>query len=344
MKKVGNNCYGRCGLSHFATEYALNLTISYIDHKIFLQQDSNEKVPYGIDLVQSLNVPDEFVSNRKVCIIDTGYDSNHLDLPSVDTGSNITGVAAGNLDPFKDGNGHGTHVAGTIAAVANNNVGVVGVIGSGRINLHIVRVFDDRGRFVWSSSLVSAVEECVDAGSNVINMSLGGPVSTRFERDAYERIYENDNVLMVAAAGNAANTKYSYPASYDSIISVAAVDSKERLAYFSQKNDQVELAAPGVDVLSTIPGNSYKKYSGTSMASPHVAGVAALVWSNFPDRSAKDIRAALRASAKDLGANGKDNNFGFGLINAQRAYSYLEGNFTFNPTQAPTVCSDVSEW
>jgi len=137
--------------------------VEYIekDHKIFLQQDSNEKVPYGIDLVQSLNVPDEFVSNRKVCIIDTGYDSNHLDLPSVDTGSNITGVAAGNLDPFKDGNGHGTHVAGTIAAVANNNVGVVGVIGSGRINLHIVRVFDDRGRFVWSSSLVSAVEECV---------------------------------------------------------------------------------------------------------------------------------------------------------------------------------------
>jgi subtilisin family serine protease len=328
-------------------EYENRADVKYVekDQKVFLQQDQTEVVPYGINLVESLNVPNGNVTNRRVCIIDTGYDKNHPDLPSAATGSTVTGVAAGDLDPFKDGNGHGTHVAGTIAAVAGNNRGVVGVIGTGKVNIHIVRVFNDNGQFVWASSLVSAVEECVDAGSNVINMSLGGGFPTRFEREAYERIYENDDVLIVAAAGNGGSTRSSYPASYDPVISVAAVDSRERRASFSQRNDQVELAAPGVDVLSTIPGgNNYAKYSGTSMACPHVAGVAALIWSNFPDRTAKEIRAALRASAKDLGANGRDNDFGYGLVRADRAYAYLNGGFTLNPTEAPTVCSDVYEW
>ena len=240
----------------------------------------------------------------------------------------------------------GTHVAGTIAAVGGNGKGVVGVMSNGEVGLHIVRVFNDEGRFVWASGLVAAVEECVKAGSNVVNMSLGGGAFLSFENTAYKRILEEDNVLLVAAAGNGGNTAKSFPASYDAIISVAAVDSREQLASFSQRNNQVELAAPGVAVLSTTPGNDYKQYSGTSMACPHVAGVAALVWSSFPEKSAREIRQALQASAKDLGTSGKDNSYGYGLVDAEGAYTYLNrGGVSLSPTAAtPTTCNDVSGW
>lgn len=317
--------------------------VAYVerDQKVYLQQQNSEETPYGIDMVKAINVPQDNVSNRKVCIIDTGYDRNHPDLPS---GSSVTGVAAGRLDWFEDGNSHGTHVAGTIAAVGGNGKGVVGVMSNGEVGLHIVRVFNDEGRFVWASGLVAAVEECVKAGSNVVNMSLGGGAFLSFENTAYKRIFEDDNVLLVAAAGNGGNTAKSFPASYDAIISVAAVDGRERLASFSQRNNQVELAAPGVAVLSTTPGDDYKQYSGTSMACPHVAGVAALVWSSFPEKSAREIRQALQASAKDLGTSGKDNSYGYGLVDAERAYTYLSEGFTLSPTATPTTCNDVSGW
>jgi Subtilisin-like serine proteases len=199
-----------------------------------------------------------------------------------------------------------------------------------------VRVFNNNGVFVWASSLVSAVEECVDSGANVVNMSLGGGGFAQFERDAYNRIYEEDGVLLVAAAGNGGNTAFSYPASYPAVMSVAAVDSDGFIASFSQRNSQVEIAAPGVGVLSTVTGGGYRRFDGTSMACPHVAGVAALVWSNFPQKSAAEIRQALTKSATDLGPSGRDNIYGYGLVQADRAYQLLNGDLTLNPTAAPT--------
>lgn len=138
-----------------------------------MQQFPNEDVPYGINLVNALDVPDDNISNRKVCIIDTGYDLSHPDLPKASTGASITGTGASNLEWSKDGDGHGTHVAGTIAAVGNNNQGIVGVNRNGQLNLHIVRIFDNNGKYVWASTLVSAVEDCAANGANVVNMSLG---------------------------------------------------------------------------------------------------------------------------------------------------------------------------
>ena len=187
--------------------------------------------------------------------------------------------------------------------------------------------------------LIAAVEECVDSGSNIVSMSLGGGSFSQTAADAYERIFKEDDVLLVAAAGNGGDTSYLYPASYDFVMSVAATDSNNNVAGFSQKNDQVDIAAPGVSVLSTLPthvsSSGYSSWSGTSMATPHVSGVAALVWSLDTTKSAAEIRGILEASAEDLGSQGRDNSYGHGLVRADRARDMLEG-FTLSPTTSPT--------
>ncbi|GFH47056.1 peptidase S8 [Chaetoceros tenuissimus] len=291
-----------------------------------------EVVPYGINLVKALLVSDENIDNRKLCIIDTGYDLAHEDLPKGD----ITGSAYLDKIWSKDPNGHGSHVAGTITA-NQNGIGVVGVVRNGNLRLHIERLLRDNGSgFIYGSNLILAAQNCVKAGSNVISMSLGGIDKSQAEEDAFRDIYEIDNVLSVAASGNFGNSRCAYPACHESVVSVGAIDEDKKVALFSQRNDQVELAAPGVDVLSVESGGGYRKYSGTSMACPHVAGVAALVWSHYPDKSAREIRAALGESAEDLGDVGRDKIYGFGLVRADRAFLMLDENFTLSPTTAPT--------
>jgi serine protease len=222
------------------------------------------------------------------------------------------------------------YFTGTIAAVSVN--GVVGVAPG--VKLFIVRVFDDRRTFV--SSLVDAAYSCKAGGANVINMSLGGGGFSRAENTAFADLYTNHNILLVAAAGNFGNTPrgtvMQYPASYDSVVSVGAVDSNKELAIFSQRNDQVEMAAPGESVLSTVPmgtgdvqGN-YAYESGTSMATPHVSGVAALIWSHNATKTASEVRAALQSTAEDLGVPGRDNEYGYGLVQAAAACSTLTGS------------------
>ncbi|WP_046004264.1 S8 family serine peptidase [Pseudoalteromonas rubra] len=281
-----------------------------------------ESVPYGINMVQANLVSDASAGNKKVCIMDTGYTRGHPDLPSTGItgndghGSNDTG------NWYQDGNGHGTHVAGTIAALGGNGQGVVGVNPSGQLGLHIVKVFNDQGRWAYGSDLIKAIEQCEAAGADVTSMSLGGSGSSSAERNAFASSAQR-GMLHIAAAGNGSNSSFSYPASYDAVVSVAAVDSSERVASFSQYNSQVEIAGPGVGVNSTWNDNRYKSISGTSMATPHVSGVAALVWSNFPQCSAAQIRSALNATAKDKGSAGRDNYYGHGIVQAKAAYDYL---------------------
>ncbi len=281
-----------------------------------------EETPYGITMVQAPEVSDANASNKKVCIMDTGYDLEHEDLMN----SGITGDDGyGSHDTgdwFNDGHGHGTHVAGTIAAVGNNNKGVVGVNPSGTVGLHIVKVFDDDGRWAYGSNLIAAIDQCKAAGSDVISMSLGGSGSSQAEGGAFQQALDA-GILSIAAAGNSGNSNKSYPASYDAVMSVAAVDSSEKVASFSQYNNQVEIAAPGVSVKSTLPNNRYAAWSGTSMATPHVSGVAALVWSNFSECSVGDIRQALNTTAKDKGDAGRDNKYGWGIVQAKSAYDHL---------------------
>jgi serine protease len=175
------------------------------------------------------------------------------------------------------------------------------------------------------------MEDCAAAGANVVNMSLGGDFSSRVEQRVAHKL-DKKGVLLVAAAGNGGSiggleekgdyATFSYPASYDSVMSIAAYDSNLERAYFSQYTSQVELAGPGVSVLSTVPGG-YGTSSGTSMATPHVVGVAALVWSNHKQCSNREIRAALKQSAHDLGTPGYDYFSGWGLVQAQDAMDYL---------------------
>lgn len=130
--------------------------------------NQSEIIPYGINLVNALQVDPSFVYNRRVCVIDSGFDLGHPDLQTF----NVTG-SSGTKPWDEDDNGHGTHVVGTIAALGNNNMGVVGIIPNGMLNMHIVRVFDNTINWIWSSDLTDAMYTCVNAGSNIISMSLG---------------------------------------------------------------------------------------------------------------------------------------------------------------------------
>jgi len=423
----------------------------------------SQETPYGVEMVQALDVWD---ANRdgafdagaptgagiKVCIIDSGLYTGHEDHAA--NSSRITGYLSG-WDT--DRCGHGTHVAGTIAAV-NNDLGVVGV--SPNVSLYIVKVFGDDCNWAYSSTLVDATNRCVAAGANIISMSLGGTKSLRTERTQFDALY-NQDILSIAAAGNDGTTAYNYPASYTSVVSVAAIDSNMAVADFSQQNDQVELAAPGVAVLSTVPyvetnsltvdnvaysanhieyaaygtasgalvdgglctatgawsgkvvlcqrgdisfldkvlnvqnsggaaaviynnepggflgtlgegassaivaisvsqedgqylvanklgqtatvasaltqpASGYEAWDGTSMATPHVSAVAALLWSSNPDLTNAAIRTAMTSTALDLGTAGRDVAYGYGLVQAKAALISLGGG---SPVDTPPTVS-----
>merc|ERR1711983_641558 len=166
-----------------------------------------------------------------------------------------------------------------------------------------------------------------DDGAKVISLSLGGGTYTKTADEFYENLYENEDILFVAAAGNGGSSSKFYPASYPASMSVAAIDSSMNKASFSQYNDQVEISAPGVSINSALPNDKYAAWSGTSMATPHVAGVAGLLWMYFPDCKNYQIRNVLAATAKDLSDSGCDNRYGHGLVQAKDAYELLaEGN------------------
>jgi serine protease len=416
-------------------------------------------VPYGIDMVQARDIWDAnrdgridkkapTGAGRTVCVIDTGLYTEHEDLLGVDV---IGGYSQVDQDPARwshDGNGHGTHVTGTITAM-HNDIGVVGVT-PGTVSIFFVKIFDDDGLWVTkqhASDLVEAAYLCAENGANVISMSLSGTNKSGKEERAFNDIYAR-GILSVAAASNDGIEQYHYPASYDSVVSVAAIDANYTVADFSQFNDQVELAAPGVGVLSTLPyipdswfyvgdeayqaqpmefspygtetgllaygelcdsvgnwenmvvlcergdisfadkvtnvqnsggiaaviynnapdlfsgtlgaegdwivaisisqadgwaallhvgeeatvqsapalsGSGYEAWNGTSMATPHVAGVAALIWSWDPSLTNVQIREALQMTAMDLGDLGRDVHYGYGLVQAYDAWKYLGG-------------------
>lgn len=174
-------------------------------------------------------------------------------------------------------------------------------------------------------------------------MSLGGPNFSPTENNLFEKLYKEQNIILVAASGNSGTDTKFYPASYPSVISVGALTSNLERAWFSQYNDQVDITAPGVSIKSTHKGGAYRTLSGTSMSSPHVAGVAALVWSHFPTLSAQDIREALESTAQDLGTSGRDDEYGHGLIRADLAYNLLAENTNDNDDSGG--CEDSpSDW
>merc|ERR1711906_20551 len=211
-------------------------------------------------------------------------------------------------------------------------MGVVGVIPStlsGKFSFFIGKGLEDDGSGT-NSGMMEAVQKCVDNNSTVISM-IGGIWPYNAWDDQFYRHYKNDDVLIVAPAGNSGNSALNFPAAYQSVMSVAAVDPSEYRAGFSQFNEQVEIAGPGVAVTSTVTGNSgstfgYTTWSSTSMATPHVAAVAGLLRMFFPDCKAFQIRHAMLVTAKDWGAAGCDVDYGYGVVKAKAAFEYLQSN------------------
>jgi thermitase len=175
------------------------------------------------------------------------------------------------------------------------------------------------------TGMTSDVAACIvwvhQRGAKVISMSLGGGASTTL-KNAVAAAWENGSAtgsLLVAAAGNDGDATLNYPAAYPEVVSVAATDHNDARATFSNANADVEVAAPGVDVLSTIPGGQYATLSGTSMATPHTSGVAGVLWKLFPTDTAAGIRSRLDGAVDDLGPAGRDQSFGFGRVNLCKA-------------------------
>merc|ERR1711862_663083 len=299
------------------------------DHDTNLRRKLSENTPYGISMVlqdmdfwSDLRDPNGTI---KVCVADTGYDLGHEDTPK---GNDVTGTdnpEYSNDRWDRDPHGHGTHCSGTVSALGGNDKGVVGVIPNNageRFQLVIANSLTGSGSGSWSG-VVAGVDTCVSNGAKVVSLSLGGYFYSAITEEYYKNLYEEQGILFVAAAGNGGNTNKLYPASYPSLMSVAAIDSNKNRASFSTFNDQVEISAPGVSIESPLPGNRYAKWSGTPMATPHVAGVAGLLWMYFPECENYQIRNVLLATTEDLGSNGCDDYYGFGVVRAKSAYELL---------------------
>ncbi len=247
----------------------------------------------------------------RVAVLDTGVQYNHPDL----NGKVVRGYnfVERNWDPY-DYNGHGTHVAGIIAAATNNGIGIAGMAPGAQI--YAVKVLSNSGSGTLNN-IADGIIHAVDNGSKVINLSLGGPSGSTTLQNAINYAW-NRGAVVVAAAGNEGTSRPSYPAYYSNAIAVAATDSADRKASFSNYGSWVDVAAPGVNILSTYPTNSLAYLNGTSMAAPYVAGQAALLAAQ--GRSNSNIRAAIQNTADRI--TGTGTYWRYGRVNAARSVNY----------------------
>ncbi|XVH30445.1 S8 family peptidase [Haloferacaceae archaeon DSL9] len=292
----------------------------------------SQTTPWGIDRVGAPTAHDagETGAGADIAIIDSGIDSTHEDLaPLLGEGyatvdaecdENCSGTfpwqPGGNdntcNEPWDDDNDHGTHCAGTAGAV-DNDLGVVGV--STEATLHAVKVLDCTGGGTFSD-IAAGIEWTADQGYDVGSMSLGASSGSDAVRDACQYAV-GAGVFLVAAAGNSGPCTdcVGYPAAYDEVVAVSATSSDDSLASFSSTGPEVELAAPGEGVLSTVPVDGYEEFSGTSMACPHVAGAAGQLMAN--GYSNTETRQRLRETAEDIGL--AENEQGYGLLDVEAA-------------------------
>jgi thermitase len=250
-------------------------------------------------------------SSVRVAVVDTGVQANHPDL----AGKVVNGWDFVENDGTpQDANGHGTHVAGIAAAVTNNGVGIAGV--APNVQILAVRVLDANGSGTLDA-VAAGIQYAADNGAKVINLSLGGSVGSTTLQNAVNYAW-NKGVVVVAAAGNSGSSAPSYPAYYTNAIAVASTTSSDTKSSFSNWGSWVDVAAPGSSIYSTYAGSTYATLSGTSMATPHVAGLAGLLASQ--GRTASQIRAAIQNTADPISGTGTY--WTYGRINAYRAVTY----------------------
>ena len=320
---------------------------NYLAFAFATPNDPSFSQQYGPQRIQANLAWDIWQPQRTVyiAIIDTGIDSNHPDLTNK-MRRHSNGMVYGwntlnNTTNALDDNGHGTHCAGIAAAEINNGVGIAGVaawnpnVANSRayVQLMPVKVLSASGSGSYDS-VARGITWAADNGAHILSLSLGGAGGSQQLQDAVNYAWTR-GCLVVAAAGNGGSSSPQYPAYYTNCIAVAATDSSDRLASFSQYGSWVDIAAPGVGILSTIPNSRYASYDGTSMACPHVAGAAAVLWSHNPSLTNAQLRAALETnvdpyqplSGRTLAPNA-------GRVNVYRALQAVSGS----PTQ-PSLSS-----
>ncbi|KJS02036.1 MAG: hypothetical protein VR68_03985, partial [Peptococcaceae bacterium BRH_c4a] len=243
----------------------------------------------------------------KIAVLDTGIDQSHEDIKVAGGAAFIdekAGLSPESAGDYTDDNGHGTHGAGIIAALANGK-GTIGVASGSA--LYSAKVLDGAGAGTYSQ-VIAAVDWAIEHNMDIICMSLGGEQYSRALEQAMQKAYDS-GILLVAAAGNGG--EILYPAKYAPVIAVGAVDRNRQRASFSSTGPELEIMAPGVGIDSTLPGNKYGTMSGTSAAAPHIAGAAALIWSYRPELTNIQIRDLLKANALPLGSPAE---YGYGLV------------------------------
>lgn len=239
---------------------------------------------------------------------------------------------------FSDDNGHGTHIAGIIGA-KNNTVGTVGIAPDASI--YALKALDQQGKGNISD-VIEAIDWSISAGIDIINLSLSSSIDSLALHNIVDKAYAS-GLLIVGSAGNNSSTVL-FPAAYESVIAVTSIDQSNQKSIFSPVGNEIELSAPGSSILSTYSNNSYMTMSGTSMAAAYVSGNAALIKEKYPDYTNYQIRDELRRRIIDIGAIGKDNYFGFGLIQApfeKTVTSITTDKTSYKPGEAITITVKV---
>jgi thermitase len=286
---------------------------NYYLHATYTPNDpyfsSRQYGPQKIQAPQAWDITEG--SGAKIAIVDTGVQSNHPDL----AGKVVGGWDFVDNDSTpQDGNGHGTHCAGIAAAVTNNSTGIAGT--APKASILAVRVLNNSGSGTWTA-VANGITYAADQGADVISLSLGGTVGNSGLQQAVDYAWSKGSVV-VAAAGNAGTTAPNYPAYYSNAIAVASTDQNDNKSSFSTYGSWVDVAAPGSSIYATYPTSTYASLSGTSMATPHVAGVAGLLASQ--GRSASNIRAAIENTADKISGTGSY--WAKGRVNAYKAVQY----------------------
>lgn len=321
-------------VSYYAQQKGVkSVSPSYVYHSFGTKTDPKKQDMYHLNLLQidkALQLAGK--NDVKVAVIDSGVDFKHPDLKSQVLPPYNAAAPANTSYPGD----HGTHVAGIIGAAKDNGIGGHGI--NPKAKLLPIDVFngkDGANDFVIAQGILYAIEQ----GADVINMSLGGYGESPLMEEAVQKAIEK-GVTIVAAAGNESTDNYSFPASYEGVISVGSTNDRNKLSSYSNYGPSVDLVAPGEDVYSTVhdekKGSSFVKFSGTSMASPVVAGVASLLKSKYPDLKPFEIEAILEKTAKDLGETGYDLTYGHGLVDPVDALQ-------FNIKDLPKQYSETKE-
>jgi len=295
-----------------------------------------EVVPWGVSTIRApeawaVTTPPNYGAGVKVAIVDDGGDSDHQDLLFAGGFDVTSGSASPSAWDNCDGFAHGTHVAGIVGARRGNDVGYVGVAPDAA--LYAVKVFEledvtfNSGNVIlctaYTSSLIAGLDWAVSNGMQVVNMSLGGYSRSESEARAVQAAAAAGVHLVAAAGNNNFDQPDLYPAAFPEVIAVGATNIADIRASFSNRGPELAVVAPGVDVPSTFGKNTYVNLSGTSMASPHVAGVVALLVAQNPSITRDRVRELLRDGALDLGSPGKDALYGDGRVDALNSVGLL---------------------